>query len=92
MVTCRFSCSLPILWLQIAGQLHSHEDPCEEERNQNEDEAHRRQQNAVQLGRSWPMGLVHNDESHAADEKQKSAGEAFHDVLAVNAIRHESHL
>lgn len=81
-----------VLRLQIAGQLHSHKDPGEEERHENENEAHRGKQNAVQLCRSRSVCLVHNDESHAADEEQKSTGQALHDVLAVDAIRHECDL
>jgi hypothetical protein len=82
--------SAPALWLQVAGQLHTHENPRREKRHQNEQETHRDQQDAIQLGLAGYMHLVHNDEPNSTDCEQKAARQPFHDVLAVDAVRHES--
>lgn len=64
----------PGLWLQIARKLHAHENPGGEKWDDDENETHRRQQDAIQLRLSWCVRLVHDDEAKSANREEETAG------------------
>lgn len=37
------------------------------------------------------MGSVQDDEAESTEGEEEGGGQAFHDVLAIDAIRHERH-
>lgn len=79
------------LGLQIAGQLHPHEEPSREEGHQDEDEAHGSQEQAIEIRLAWCVGLVHYDEAQAADREEEAAGQPLHYILGVYSVGHEGH-
>lgn len=83
--------SVEILGLQVAGQLHAHEQPGGEEGDQDENESHGGQQQAVEVRLARRVRLVHDDESQSADGEQEAAGQALHDVLPIHTVGHKGH-
>lgn len=77
--------------LQISRQLHAHEYPGCEERNQYAYESDGYEEYSVQFGSGWIVSSVQYDETDSAHRKQKTGRQPFHDVLSVNPIGHERH-
>lgn len=61
------------LGLQVAGQLHPHEEPSCKEGNQYEDKAHGSEQQAIEIRFTRRMGLIHYNEAQAADREEEAA-------------------
>ena len=79
----------PRLIHHVAGQFHSHEDAAHEEGKQDTDERDAEQQDAIESGRGRLVRLVQHDESETAHGEEKAGRQSLHDVLTVDAVRHE---
>jgi len=79
----------PLLIHHVAGQFHSHEDPTHEEGKQDADECDAEQQDTIESGRGRLVRLVQHDESETAHGEEEAGRQSLHDVLTVDAVRHE---
>jgi len=57
---------------EVAWQLHPHEDAAHEERDEDANEGHAQQQDAVEPGGRRLVGLVEHDEPQPAKGEQKA--------------------
>lgn len=82
--------SVQLIALQVARNFHSHENAAHEKRNQYGSKSKAELQDAIEprhIGRVRP---IEQDKSKSSKTEQETGGQAFHDVLAIDPVRHES--